>query len=76
MTQSLLNGFFIGKFFTGDSAYVNHKIVNIIAIDDDAQMAHVVLQRYTIGKGASVSTNGNQLFNYELPYSEFEKVFK
>jgi hypothetical protein len=76
MTLSLLNGVFIGKFFNGDSAYVNHKIVNVIAIDDDRRMAHVVLQRYTIGAGANVYTNGNSLLNVELPYSEFEKVFK
>jgi hypothetical protein len=76
MTLSLLNGVFIGKFFNGDSAYVNHKIVNVIAIDDDRRMAHVVLQRYTISAGANVYTNGKSLLNVELPYSEFEKVFK
>ena len=76
MSLSLLNAMFSGNFFNTDSQYVNHKLVNIISIDDEQKVAHVVLQRYLIGGGATVSTNGKQIFNVEIPYAEFGKVIR
>lgn len=73
MSISLLNAMFSGNFFNADSKYMNHKLVNIISINDETKMAHVVLQRYSISN-ASVSTNGKNLLNVEIPYSEFKKV--
>ena len=43
------------------------------SFDDETKMAHVVLQRYSISN-ATVSTNGKNLLNVEIPYSEFKKV--
>ena len=74
MTLELINSLYVGKFFSPDSIFVNHKIVNIISIDDESRTAHVVLQRYVIGKGASVSTNSKQLFNGVISYDELKKV--
>jgi len=73
MNLSLVNAMFAGNFFNADSDYVNHKLVNVISINDETKMAHVVLQRYTISN-ATVSTNGKNLLNVEIPYSEFKKV--
>ena len=73
MNLSLVKAMFCGNFFNADSKYMNHKIVNIISINDETKMAHVVLQRYSIGN-ATVSTNGKNLLNVEIPYAEFKKV--
>ena len=73
MNLSLINAMFSGNFFTPDSKYVNHKLVNVISINEETKMAHVVLQRYSISN-ATVSTNGKNLLNVEIPYSEFKKV--
>lgn len=74
MNLSLVNAMFSGNFFNADSKYMNHKLVNVISINDETKMAHVVLQRYFIGANASVSTNGKQLINVEIPFDEFKKV--
>ena len=74
MSVSLLNGMYSGRFFNGDSEYVNHKIVNIITVDDERKVAHVVLQRYIIDGAANVYTDGKQLSNVEIPYSEFSNL--
>ena len=74
MNLTLIKAMFCGNFFNADSKYVNHKLVNIISINDETKMAHVVLQRYVIGQGATVSTNGKQLINVEIPFDEFKKV--
>lgn len=73
MNLSLVKAMFCGNFFNADSKYVNHKLVNVISIDDEKKTALVVLQRYSISN-ASVSTNGKNLLNVEIPYSEFKKV--
>ena len=67
MSMSLINKMFAGHFFNADSKYMNHKIVNVISLNEETGMAHVVLQRYLIGAGAVVSTNGKQIFNVEIP---------
>lgn len=73
MSISLAKALFVGNFFNADSKYMNHKIVNIISINDETKMVHTVLQRYSISN-ASVSTSGKNLINVEIPYSEFKKV--
>lgn len=74
MNLSLVKAMFCGNFFNADSKYVNHKLVNVISIDDEKKTALVVLQRYSIGAGATVSTNGKNLITVEIPHSEFKKV--
>jgi len=71
----LSNETLAGRFFNADSKYMNHKIVNIISLDDERDIAHVTLQRYTIDARATVSTNSKSVFNVEIPYAELEKVF-
>lgn len=73
MNLSLVKAMFCGNFFNADSKYVNHKLVNVISIDDEKKTALVVLQRYSISN-ASVSTNGKNLITVEIPHSEFKKV--
>jgi hypothetical protein len=63
-----------GRFFGTDSEYLNHKIVNIISIDDEEKVAHVVLQRYIIDGLANVYTDGKQLSNVKIPYAEFANL--
>jgi hypothetical protein len=74
MSLEIIKSLYVGKFFSPDSVFVNHKIVNIISIDDESRTANVVLQRYVIGKGASVSTNSKQLLNGIISYDELKKV--
>jgi hypothetical protein len=74
MNLSLINAMFAGNFFNVYSKYKNHKLVNVISVNEETKMALVVLQRYYIGAGASVSTNGKSLINVEIPYDEFKKV--
>jgi len=73
MNLTLINAMFAGNFFSPDSKYVNHKLIKVVSINEETQMAHVVLQRYMISN-ATVSTNGKNLLNVEIPYSEFKKV--
>jgi len=73
MNLNLINSLFQGKFFQS-GRYINHKIVNIISVNDETKTVVVVLQRYTIGRGATVRTNPNNLLTLELPYSEIHKV--
>jgi len=74
MNLTLIKSLYVGKFFSPDSKFVNHKIVNIISINDESRTAEVVLQRYIIGSDASVSTNGKQIFNGVISYDELKKV--
>jgi len=76
MNLDLMKNKYVGKFFSPYSKFVNHKIVNIISINDESRTAEVVLQRYIIGRGASVSTNGKQIFNDVISFDELEKVNK
>ena len=73
MNLSLVKAMFCGNFFNADSKYMNHKLVNVISIDDEKKTALVVLQRYSISN-ATVSTNGKNLITVEIPHSEFKKV--
>ena len=73
MNLTLINAMFAGNFFNADSKYVNHKLVKVVSINEETKMAKVVLQRYSISN-STVSTNGKNLLNVEIPYSEFKKV--
>lgn len=74
MSVSLLNSLYSGRFFGTDSEYFNHKIVNIVSLDDEEKVAQVVLQRYIIDGLANVYTNGKQLKNVKIPYAEFANL--
>lgn len=74
MNLTLIKAMYCGNFFSTDSQFKNHKLVNIISLDDVAKTAHVVLQRYSIGSDATVSTNSNSIFNQVISYDEFKKV--
>jgi len=74
MNLQLLNDLMVNRFFSPDSKYVNHKIVEVVSINDEERIANLILQRYFIGKGASVSTNKNNLLNVVISYDELKKV--
>jgi hypothetical protein len=61
------------RFFNTDSQYVNHQLVSITNIDDEAKIAYVVLQRYTIDGLANVYKD-NDSSEVELPYAEFANL--
>lgn len=71
-----IKALYVGRFFESDSKYVNHRVVNIISLDDETLTAKVVLQRYLIGAGAEVYTNSGQIFNTELSYAELGNVIR
>jgi hypothetical protein len=73
MSLSLLNTMYSGRFFNADSKYVNHQLVSITNIDDEAKIAYVVLQRYTIDGLANVYKD-NDSSKVELPYAEFANL--
>jgi hypothetical protein len=74
MNLQLLNDLMVNRFFSPDSKYVNHKIVEVVSINDEERIANLILQRYFIGKGASVSTNKDNLLNVVISYDELKKV--
>ena len=73
MSLSLLNKMYSNRFFNTDSQYVNHQLVSITNIDDEAKIAYVVLQRYTIDGLANVYKD-NDSSEVELPYAEFANL--
>jgi hypothetical protein len=73
MSVSLANKLYAGRFFNADSDYVNHQLVNIVNLDDEAKVASVVLQRYTIDGLANVYKDTDSS-NIEIPYSEFSNL--
>jgi len=73
MSLSLLNKMYSNRFFNADSEYVNHQLVSITNIDDEAKIAYVVLQRYTIDGLANVYKD-NDSSEVELPYAEFANL--
>ena len=70
MSLSLLNKMYSNRFFNADSQYVNHQLVSITNIDDEAK---IVLQRYTIDGLANVYKD-NDSSEVELPYAEFANL--
>ena len=73
MSLSLANKIAKEKFFQPPSRYTNHKVVEIVSLNEESGIATVILEKYTISGNANVYKNNN-LFTIELPYSEFENL--
>ena len=73
MTLSLANKVAKDKFFQPPSKFYNHKIVEIVSLNEESGIATVILEKYTISGNANVYKNNN-VFTIELPYSEFENL--
>jgi len=73
MSLSLANKIAKDKFFQPPSKYINHKVVEIVSINEDSGIATVILEKYTISGNANVYKNNN-VFTVELPYSEFQNL--
>jgi hypothetical protein len=73
MSLSLANKIAKDKFFQPPSKFYNHKVVEILSLNEDSGIATVVLEKYTIGRNANVYKNNN-VFTIELPYSEFDNL--
>jgi hypothetical protein len=71
MTLTLTNEKAKDKFFQPPSKFYNHKVVEIVSINEDSGIATVILEKYTISGNANVYKNNN-VFTIELPYSEFQ----
>ena len=74
MSLSLANKIAKEKFFQPPSRYTNHKVVEIVSLNEESGIATVVLEKYTISGNANVYKNNN-VFTIELPYSEFENLY-
>ena len=73
MSLSLANKIAKDKFFLPPSKYINHKVVEIVSLNEESGIATVTLEKYTIGRNANVYKNNN-VFTIELPYSEFQNL--
>ena len=73
MSLSLANQIAKDKFFQPPSRYTNHKVVEIVSLNEESGIATVILEKYTISGNANVYKNNN-VFTMELPYSEFENL--
>ena len=73
MSLSLANKIANDKFFQPPSRYTNHKVVEIVSLNEESGIATVILEKYTISGNANVYKNNN-VFTIELPYSEFENL--
>ena len=71
MTLTLTNEKAKDKFFQPPSKFYNHKVVEIVSLNEDSGIATVVVEKYTISGNANVYKNNN-VFTIELPYSEFQ----
>ena len=74
MTLTLTNEKAKDKFFQPPSKFYNHKVVEIVSLNEESGIATVVLEKYTISGNANVYKNNN-VFTIELPYSEFKNLF-
>ena len=73
MSLSLANKIAKDKFFQPPSRYINHKVVEIVSLNEESGIATAILEKYTISGNANVYKNNN-VFTIELPYSEFENL--
>ena len=73
MSLSLANKIAKDKFFLPPSKYINHKVVEIVSLNEESGIATVILEKYTISGNANVYKNNN-VFTIELPYSEFQNL--
>ena len=71
MTLTLANEKAKDKFFQPPSKFYNHKVVEIISLNDETSMASLIVEKYGISRRANATKNGNT-FTIELPYSEFQ----
>jgi len=72
MSLSLANKLAQDKFFLPPSKYINHKVVEIISLNDETETMSVTLQKYGISRRAH-AVKGN-LITIELPYAEFKNL--
>ena len=73
MTLALANQIAKDKFFQPPSKFYNHKVVEILSLNDNTEIASVILEKYGISRRANATKNGNT-FTIELPYSEFQNL--
>ena len=73
MSLSLANKIAKDKFFQPPSKFYNHKVVEIVSLNEESGIATVILEKYTISGNANVYKNNN-VFTIELPYSEFQNL--
>ena len=73
MTLALANKIAKDKFFQPPSRYTNHKVVEVVSLNEESGIATVILEKYTISGNANVYKNNN-VFTIELPYSEFQNL--
>ena len=73
MTLALANKIAKDKFFQPPSKFYNHKVVEILSLNDETEIASVILEKYGISRRANATKNGNT-FTIELPYSEFQNL--
>jgi hypothetical protein len=72
MSLSLANKLAKDKFFLPPSKYTNHKVVEILSLNEETEMVSVTLQKYGISRSAN-AVKGN-FITMELPYSEFKNL--
>lgn len=72
MSLSLANQIAKDKFFQPPSKFYNHKVVEILSLNDETEIASVTLQKYGISRSAN-AVKGN-LITLELPYAEFKNL--
>ena len=72
MTLALANQIAKDKFFQPPSKFYNHKVVEILSLNDETEIASVTLQKYGISKNAH-AVKGN-FITLDLPYSEFSNL--
>ena len=72
MNLTLSNEIAKDKFFQPPSKFYNHKVVEILSLNDETEIASVTLQKYGISRRAN-PVKGN-LITIELPYSEFKNL--
>ena len=73
MSLSLANKIAKEKFFQPPSRYTNHKVVEIVSLNEESGIATVILEKYTIRGNDNVYKNNN-VYTIELPYSEFKNL--
>jgi hypothetical protein len=73
MSLSLANKIAKDKFFQPPSKFYNHKVVEILSLNDETQIATLIVEQYGISRRANATKNGN-IFTIELPYSEFSNL--
>ena len=71
MSLSLANKIAKDKFFQPPSKYINHKVVEIVSLNEDSGIATVILEKYTISGNANVYKNNN-VFTIEYLIQNFK----